>query len=98
MLDLRGLYFAESEAEQGQSTLHWTDVRFKGFSSALVGNLGATLDISTSAAMIPGDEDFAPVCHGPDEWEDEVPHYSNGPFKTGLKHPDTVSSPAGDVV
>ncbi|KAI0774927.1 hypothetical protein BD413DRAFT_611911 [Trametes elegans] len=50
MLDLRGLYFAGARdpAADGdaQTTLRWSDVRFQGFSrfsSAAVGNLGATL-------------------------------------------------------
>lgn len=97
ILDLRGLYFADSgNTEQSQPPSHWSGINFRGISSRVVGNLGATLDLS------PGSEDRGPrdaalttAQHSADrqlesDWEDEVAEYCDDPFTTGMK--DTGSS------
>ncbi|KAI0827780.1 hypothetical protein BC628DRAFT_1338288 [Trametes gibbosa] len=100
MLHLRGLYFAGGgTGGEGRSTLRWSDVNFKGLSSTLVGNLGATLDISRDVrSHSPDDEDVSLEWLGSgfdDEWADEVPHYSSDPFTTGMKHPDRADALIG---
>ncbi|KAI0327900.1 hypothetical protein GY45DRAFT_1256064, partial [Cubamyces sp. BRFM 1775] len=53
ILNLRGIYFAESEGSEGETSLHLSDVRFRGLSTAnIVGNLGATLMLSTHSAEL----------------------------------------------
>ncbi|KAI0827779.1 hypothetical protein BC628DRAFT_1418373 [Trametes gibbosa] len=99
MLCLRGLYFA-SGAEDGQTSLRWSDIRFgRGFSSALVGNLGATIDIvSMGAYLSAGDETAPPAPSGcDDEWAEEVPQYFDDPFTMGMKHSDRTDAPVHDA-
>ncbi|KAI0653342.1 hypothetical protein C8Q70DRAFT_927948 [Cubamyces menziesii] len=52
MLDLRGLYFADRARCDAESSLHWSDVQFHGFTAAnVVGNMGATLSTTLTLSM-----------------------------------------------
>ncbi len=92
MLDLRGLYFADSGGdEEGEPPSHWSGINFRGVSSAVVGNLGATLDLPAGSGLYPEVE----AAHATPqdsvfreieaEWADEVPEYCDDPFTTGMK-------------
>ncbi|KAL1937856.1 hypothetical protein VTO73DRAFT_12749 [Trametes versicolor] len=89
MLDLRGIYFADSGNEESELPSHWSGINFRGVSSIVVGNLGATLDTTPGSAPNPQDSSAAPQdstdgeCES--EWEDETPKYCNDPFATGMK-------------
>lgn len=89
MLDLRGIYFADSGDEESELPSHWSGINFRGVSSIVVGNLGATLDTTPGSAPNPQDSSAAPQdstdgeCES--EWEDEVPKYCDDPFTTGMK-------------
>lgn len=91
MLSLRGLYFADGGAGESEFTPHFSGINFHGISSRIVGNLGATLDLSpgsglgTAHEVSPGamwqdasDREFE------SEWADEVPEYCDDPFSAGL--------------
>ncbi|OJT08370.1 hypothetical protein TRAPUB_709 [Trametes pubescens] len=92
MLDLRGLYFADSGGdEEGEPPSHWSGINFRGVSSAVVGNLGATLDLPAGSDLYPEDEAAHMTPHDSmlreieAEWADEVPEYCDDPFTTGMK-------------
>ncbi|KAH9889273.1 hypothetical protein C8Q73DRAFT_654019 [Cubamyces lactineus] len=52
MLDLRGLYFADRAGREAETSLHWSDVQFHGFTAAnVVGNLGATLSTTLTLSI-----------------------------------------------
>lgn len=91
MLGLRGLYFADSGAGESELAPHWSGINFQAISSRIVGNLGATLDLSPGSGLGAGYE-AAPGAMWQDasdrefelEWTDEVPEYCHDPFTTGL--------------
>ncbi|KAI0645031.1 hypothetical protein C8Q79DRAFT_912048 [Trametes meyenii] len=80
MLDLRGLYFSESEKRDPEittTTLLWSDIRFQHVSVDVVGNMGATLT-TTLAPSVPSTS--AP---DPDELEKAPPVSVLDPFVVG---------------
>ncbi|KAI0653336.1 hypothetical protein C8Q70DRAFT_641495 [Cubamyces menziesii] len=55
ILNLRGVYFADSTGGEGETSLHLSSMRFRGLSSAnIVGNLGATLMLPSNSAELTG--------------------------------------------
>ncbi|KAL1945434.1 hypothetical protein VTO73DRAFT_2285 [Trametes versicolor] len=91
MLSLRGLYFADGGAGESELTPHWSGINFHGISSRIVGNLGATLDLSPGLGLGAGHE-VSPGAMWQDAsdrefesgWADEVPEYCDDPFSAGL--------------
>ncbi|EIW54159.1 uncharacterized protein TRAVEDRAFT_51880 [Trametes versicolor FP-101664 SS1] len=91
MLSLRGLYFADGGAGESELTPHWSGINFHGISSRIVGNLGATLDLSPGSGLgaVHGVSPGAMWQDASDRefesgWADEVPEYCDDPFSAGL--------------
>lgn len=94
MLGLRGLYFADGDRVESDSTSYWSNINFHGISANIVGNLGATLDLPVGSGFYPEDEAAPAMTQGPAncerggkceaEWTDEVPQYCEDPFTTGM--------------
>lgn len=91
MLSLRGLYFADGGAGESELTPHWSGINFHGISSRIVGNLGATLDLSPGSGLgaVHGVSPGAMWQDASDRefesgWADEVPEYWDDPFSAGL--------------
>ncbi|KAI0327895.1 hypothetical protein GY45DRAFT_1256050 [Cubamyces sp. BRFM 1775] len=62
MLDLRGLYFADRAGCEGESSLHWSDVQFHGFTAAnVVGNFGATLSTTLTLSVHSDVSEYEPT-------------------------------------
>ncbi|KAI0365086.1 hypothetical protein BV20DRAFT_954980 [Pilatotrama ljubarskyi] len=102
MLDLRGLYFAESGDRDTTTSLHFSDVKFQGFTSDVVGNFGATLSTTLGLPMRSGTGDTpSPATSSEafdresrDDWDDDLCEYCVDPFKTGLDASDPGKPPA----
>ncbi|OJT08372.1 hypothetical protein TRAPUB_711 [Trametes pubescens] len=90
MLGLRGLYFAEGGTAEGEPASRWSGINFRGISSTVVGNLGATLDLAPAhSGHSPRDSSQDAMDREIEsEWADEVPQYCDDPFTTGMKEPD----------
>lgn len=101
MLDLRGIYFVDSGEEESEIPSHWSGINFRGVSSAVVGNLGATLDTTPGSAPSPQDTSAAlqdstdPKCDS--DWEDESPKYCDDPFTTGMKYTESSNVAQGGI-
>lgn len=99
MLDLRGIYFAGRDGREADTTLHLSDVKFEGFTSTMIGNLGSTTH--AEQVEIPGPElmEASDVSPGPEsadalerrhvwEWHDEEVELSDDPFRAGFQSPE----------
>lgn len=96
MLDLRGIYFAGRDGREADTTLHLSDVKFEGFTSTMIGNLGSTTH--GEQVEIPGpepteDSNSSPGPESADalerryvwEWHDEEVELSDDPFRAGFQ-------------
>ncbi|CDO76736.1 hypothetical protein BN946_scf184813.g6 [Trametes cinnabarina] len=98
MLDLRGLYFAERGGSEDDTSLHMSDVKFQGFASGIVGNLGATLTTtlatdelhSPSTGCGRSETGSCPEVRYQWEWDDDMEAYCNDPFVAGMKTDSAV--------
>ncbi|KAI0365082.1 hypothetical protein BV20DRAFT_955068 [Pilatotrama ljubarskyi] len=104
MLDLRGLYFAESGDKDATTSLHLSDVKFQGFTSDVVGNFGATLNTTLDLSMHSSTDDTASPATSSDaldrdyHWDDDLPEYCVNPFKAGLNDPEKPPALISEVV
>lgn len=94
ILDLRGLYFADSGGEEeSEPPSHWSSIKFRGISSVVIGNLGATIDLAPGSALSPRNSPLTPQdpmnSECDTEWEDEAPKYCDDPFTTGMKYTES---------
>lgn len=108
MLDLRGIYYTGCDGREVDTTLHLSDVKFEGFTSTMIGNLGSTTFSTQIEIPMPEqteDSEVSPTGSADSferryawEWHDEEVEFSDDPFKAGFQNPDKPPALAASTV